>query len=222
MDEPPPKHASGQKSKKHGCPHTGRRAGPRAYPPRSPDPDQACDGDEERSEGRTEETRVDDWPHDVVLNPATYGRFAVSKRIELRLVLERLSQDACEKYCRREDCRQAEEENCPGHRAGGRELSGRFCPAIVTCVRRHRPAPTPLRVCPTLGISCEAVPPSIWPAGAQGGTSACRTGAALSFVGCIRLLDGARPAPHPIVPASRVGWQPIPGVAPRHRRPELA
>jgi len=32
------------------------------------------------------------------------------------------------------------------------------------------------------------VPPSISPAGAQGGTSACRTGGALSFVSCIRLL----------------------------------
>jgi hypothetical protein len=40
----------------------------------------------------------------------------------------------------------------------------------------------------TLAISCEAVPPSIWPAGAQGGTSACSTGAALSFVSCIALL----------------------------------
>ena len=43
----------------------------------------------------------------------------------------------------------------------------------------------------TLRISCEAVPPSIPPAGAQGGTSACRTGAALSFVSCIRLFDAA-------------------------------
>jgi hypothetical protein len=42
----------------------------------------------------------------------------------------------------------------------------------------------------TLRISCEAVPPPIQPAGAQGGTSACRTGAALSFVSCIRLFDG--------------------------------
>ena len=42
----------------------------------------------------------------------------------------------------------------------------------------------------TLRISCEAVPPTDWPAGAQGGTSACRTGAALSFVRCIRLFDG--------------------------------
>jgi hypothetical protein len=33
------------------------------------------------------------------------------------------------------------------------------------------------------------VPPSISPAGAQGGTSACHTGAALSFVSCIRLFD---------------------------------
>jgi hypothetical protein len=43
---------------------------------------------------------------------------------------------------------------------------------------------------PTLRISCEAVPPSVSPAGAQGGTSARRTGAALSFVSCIRLFDG--------------------------------
>jgi hypothetical protein len=32
------------------------------------------------------------------------------------------------------------------------------------------------------------VPPSIPPAGAQGGTLSCRSGAALSFVSCIRLL----------------------------------
>jgi len=38
------------------------------------------------------------------------------------------------------------------------------------------------------------VPPSILPAGAQGGTSACSTGAALSFVSCIRLF-GSRAAP---------------------------
>jgi hypothetical protein len=43
----------------------------------------------------------------------------------------------------------------------------------------------------TLRISCEAVPPSIPPAGAQGGTLSCRTGAALSFVSCIRLLGDA-------------------------------
>ncbi len=43
-------------------------------------------------------------------------------------------------------------------------------------------------VSPTLRISCEAVPPLVSPAGAQGGTSARRTGAALSFVSCIRLL----------------------------------
>jgi hypothetical protein len=47
----------------------------------------------------------------------------------------------------------------------------------------------PPRVGPTLRISCEAVPPSVWPAGAQGGTSACSTGAALSFVSCIALFD---------------------------------
>jgi hypothetical protein len=46
------------------------------------------------------------------------------------------------------------------------------------------------RVRRTLRISCEAVPPSIGPAGAQGGTSACHTGAALSFVSCIRLFCG--------------------------------
>jgi hypothetical protein len=39
-------------------------------------------------------------------------------------------------------------------------------------------------------ISCEAVPPSVLPAGAQGGTSARRTGAARNFVSCIRLFGG--------------------------------
>ncbi len=34
------------------------------------------------------------------------------------------------------------------------------------------------------------MPPSALPAGAQGGTSARSTGAALSFVSCIRLLGG--------------------------------
>ncbi len=34
------------------------------------------------------------------------------------------------------------------------------------------------------------MPPSILPAGAQGGTSACSTGAALSFVSCIRSFGG--------------------------------
>jgi hypothetical protein len=53
----------------------------------------------------------------------------------------------------------------------------------------------PTLVCPTLRISCEAVPPSVLPAGAQGGTSACHTGAALSFVSCIRLLGGFKRAP---------------------------
>jgi hypothetical protein len=52
------------------------------------------------------------------------------------------------------------------------------------------PSPVPF-VCPTLRISCEAVPPSKWPAGAQGGTLACHTGAALSFVSCIRLFCGS-------------------------------
>jgi len=42
----------------------------------------------------------------------------------------------------------------------------------------------------TRRISCEAVPPSVLPAGAQGGTSARRSGAALSFVSCIRLFCG--------------------------------
>jgi hypothetical protein len=37
-------------------------------------------------------------------------------------------------------------------------------------------------------ISCEAVSPSVLPTGAQGGTSACSTGAVVSFVSCIRLL----------------------------------
>jgi hypothetical protein len=43
----------------------------------------------------------------------------------------------------------------------------------------------------TRRISCEAVPPFARPAGAQGGTLSRRSGAALSFVSCIRLLDRA-------------------------------
>ena len=43
----------------------------------------------------------------------------------------------------------------------------------------------------TLRISCEALPPAIWPTGAQGGTSARRSGAALSFVSCIRLFGSS-------------------------------
>ena len=42
----------------------------------------------------------------------------------------------------------------------------------------------------TPGISCEAVPAPDWPERAQGGTSARRTGAALSFVSFIPLLGG--------------------------------
>ena len=58
----------------------------------------------------------------------------------------------------------------------------------------HAPLPY---VRPTPRISCEAVPPPVWPAGAQGGTSACHTGAALSFVSCIRLFGGS---PLPFAP----------------------
>jgi hypothetical protein len=47
------------------------------------------------------------------------------------------------------------------------------------------------------------VPPSISPAGAQGGTLTCRSGAALSFVSCIRLFDDAARASHSAVFACR-------------------
>jgi hypothetical protein len=57
-------------------------------------------------------------------------------------------------------------------------------------VRFPRP-PLPHQAGRTLAISCEAVPPSSWPAGAQGGTSACSTGAALSFVSCIALFGSS-------------------------------
>jgi hypothetical protein len=50
----------------------------------------------------------------------------------------------------------------------------------------------PRRVCRTPGISCEAVPAPDGRERAQGGTSACRTGAALSFVSFIPLLGGIR------------------------------
>jgi hypothetical protein len=67
------------------------------------------------------------------------------------------------------------------------------------------------RVRRTLRISCEAVPPPVWPAGAQGGTSACRTGAALSFVSFIRLFAGFMrcvrvSAVQPLLWAPPSGW----------------
>lgn len=40
-------------------------------------------------------------------------------------------------------------------------------------------------------MSFEAVRPSVLAAGAHGGTSACRTDAAVSFVSCIRSFDAA-------------------------------
>ena len=52
----------------------------------------------------------------------------------------------------------------------------------------HHRAPTIVRRTP--GISCEAVPALTPAARAQGGTSACHTGAALSFVSFIPLLGG--------------------------------
>ncbi len=53
-----------------------------------------------------------------------------------------------------------------------------------------RGAQSSARVHRTPGISCEAVPAPTLAARAQGGTSACRTGAALSFVSFIPLLGG--------------------------------
>ena len=62
-------------------------------------------------------------------------------------------------------------------------------PPLGPSARLHVCLPPP-RVRLTPRISCEAVPPPIRPAGAQGGTSARSSGAALSFVSCIRLLGG--------------------------------
>jgi hypothetical protein len=75
----------------------------------------------------------------------------------------------------------------PGDAA--RNLEGLSCsaPSHAAPDQRIRSADLQL-VHRTPRISCEAVPPFILPAGAQGGTSACRTGAALSFVSCIRLF----------------------------------
>ena len=71
-------------------------------------------------------------------------------------------------------------------------------------------------VSPTPRISCEAVPPSVSPSGAQGGTSACSTGAALSFVSCIRVFDGS------LIP-SQVLWLQAGGLgdASEHLRTQL-
>jgi hypothetical protein len=60
-------------------------------------------------------------------------------------------------------------------------------PRSSTCLFATQRSPAH-QVRPTRRISCEAVPPSVPAAGAQGGTSARRTGAALSFVSCIRLF----------------------------------
>jgi hypothetical protein len=62
--------------------------------------------------------------------------------------------------------------------------------AFGLAVRRHAPA----QVGRTPRISCEAVPASVPAARAQGGTLSCRSGAALSFVSCIRLF-GSHTAP---------------------------
>jgi hypothetical protein len=72
------------------------------------------------------------------------------------------------------------QEGQPQGAQGAGSSAGRlpFAPALHSVIR------------PTPRISCEAVPPSIPPAGAQGGTSARSTGAALSFVSCIRLFGG--------------------------------
>ena len=73
----------------------------------------------------------------------------------------------------------------------------RLCPLVSACEKDHQllRAPSPgngpsardARM--TLAISCEAVPPSVSPAVAQGGTLSRRSGAALSFVSCIALFD---------------------------------
>src|SRR5512139_4159097 len=63
-------------------------------------------------------------------------------------------------------------------RTGGLPSLSRSCHLRAVHLDRRR----------TPRISCEAVPPSILPAGAQGGTLSCRSGAALSFVSCIRLF----------------------------------
>jgi hypothetical protein len=63
---------------------------------------------------------------------------------------------------------------------------------VMPCGRYVR-SDLPASIHRTLRISCEAVPPSIWPAGAQGGTLSCRSGAALSFVSCIRLFGSPLP-----------------------------
>jgi hypothetical protein len=88
------------------------------------------------------------------------------------------------------------------HRAGVGHLTPRPHGQDVEAGVAPADSPSALsspRVHRTPRISCEAVPPSISPAGAQGGTSACSTGAALSFVSCIRLFDGLVRSPHHVV-----------------------
>jgi hypothetical protein len=71
----------------------------------------------------------------------------------------------------------------------GKEVQERIL-GQLTCAWHRHPL-SPLQVRRTPRISCEAVPPSVLPAGAQGGTSVRSTGAALSFVSCIRLFGGS-------------------------------
>jgi hypothetical protein len=84
--------------------------------------------------------------------------------------------------------------SCAGGAGNYRTVSGEWSTGAqgAGSSARRLPFAGPLHsvIRPTLRISCEAVPPSVRPAGAQGGTSACRTGAALSFVSFIRLLGG--------------------------------
>ena len=62
---------------------------------------------------------------------------------------------------------------------------------VVSCRSDSTGFLRPTEVHRTLRISCEAVPRPSSRRGPQGGTSACSTGAALSFVSCIALFGGA-------------------------------
>jgi hypothetical protein len=87
----------------------------------------------------------------------------------------------------------------PPHRYAGQE-SRRQRQGSEDSLRSHRFS----KVRRTLRISCEAVPPPVSPAGAQGGTLSCRSGAALSFVSCIRLLGRSHFRPRSVIASPSV------------------
>ena len=132
-----------------------------------------------------------DWPQRHGRSTQSrHGRAPMPERDRTATVAETAAaSDACGSTVVESRLPTRDGDDCPAHRSGGASCrrSARRSALVSAIVEPLAPL---LDVCRTLRISCEAVPPSVPPAGAQGGTSACSTGAALSFVSCIRLFGG--------------------------------